>query len=68
METKRDPILRSISSFVSNGWPKKITDDFKPYKARQNEIGIEDGCLMLGTQVIVPQSLHSSNYTVATLA
>ena len=59
METKRDPTLSSISSFVSNGWPNKITDNLKPYKVRQNEIGIEDGCLMWGTRVIVPQSLQS---------
>ena len=37
METKQDPTLSSISSFVSNGWPNKITDDLKPYKVRQNE-------------------------------
>ena len=59
METKQDPTLSSISSFVSNGWPNKITDNLKPYKVRQNEIGIEDGCLMWGTRVIVPQSLQS---------
>ncbi len=51
----RDPVLKTISTYVSNGWPTDVTDDLKPYKARQNEIGLEDKCLMWGVCVIIPQ-------------
>ena len=57
-ETTRDPVLRKISTYVANGWPTEVSDDLKPYKARQNKIGMEDKCLMWGVRVIIPQSLQ----------
>ena len=51
-------MLRKISTYVANGWPTEVSDYLKPYKARQNEIGMEDKCLMWGVRVIIPQSLQ----------
>ena len=56
--TRRDPLLSKVSHYVKNGWPDQISDELKPYKNREQEIGIESGCLMWGIRVIVPKSLQ----------
>ena len=46
-----------------------MSEDLQPFKSRQDEIGLEDGCLMWGIRVIIPaafqstilQSLHSGH-------
>lgn len=38
-----------------SGWPQQeLEDEFKPYKSRDNELSLLDGCLMWGVRVIVP--------------
>ena len=53
--TSRDLVL----TYVQNGWPATVPEQLKPYKVRENEIGIESGCLMWGIRVIIPESLQS---------
>ena len=57
-ETTCDPVLKKVSTYVAKGWPTEVTDDLKPYKARQNEIGMENKCLMWGVRVMIPTSLQ----------
>ena len=56
--TRRDPVLSKVTTYVTTGWPDKVTDELKPYHFRQQEIGIESGCLMWGIWVIIPKSLQ----------
>ena len=46
--TRRDKTLSKVFTYVQNGWPEQVPDELKPYKTRQNEIGIECDCLMWG--------------------
>jgi hypothetical protein len=57
--TSRDTFLSKVLMYVQNGWPDEVEECIKPYKSRQNEIGIETGCLMWGIRVIVPENLQS---------
>ena len=57
--TSRDTVLSKVLMYVQNGWPDEVEECIKPYKSRQNEIGIETGCLMWGIRVIVPENLQS---------
>ena len=41
-----------------NGWPKKIKDELKNYKIKENELTIENECLMWGHRLVVPSSLR----------
>ena len=34
--------------------------DLQPFKSRQNESGLKDGCLMWGIRVIIPAALQST--------
>ena len=35
-------------------WPTELAPEIKPYHRRQNELSLEDGCILLGQRVIVP--------------
>ena len=48
-----------VRSYVYNGWPDQVEDALRPFKTRQDEIGVEGDCLMWGIQVIVPEALQT---------
>ena len=54
--TRSDRVLSKVLTYVESGWPEQVPEEIKPYKSRQNEIGIESGCLMWGIRVIIPES------------
>ena len=52
--TNQDPVLAKVRNLVL-GWPASVTDeDIRPYFNKQNELSIEGGCVLRGTQVVVP--------------
>ena len=58
--TRVDPVLSRVYSFVTNGWPQTITDpDIRPYKERQDQLTVEQGCVLWGMRVIVPEVLRT---------
>ncbi len=64
--TKKDPCLAKISYYVSEGWPAKDhqggqsseSSEFKAFNQRRTELNIEDGCLLWGNRVVVPEKLR----------
>ena len=55
--TDHDPVLAKVKVWVQTGWPddRTTTDqDFRPYRRRQNELSVEDGCVLWGSRVVVP--------------
>lgn len=75
-ETACDSILKSVAKYVANGWPRKLSmlsnQSLKPYYLCRNDIALENGILMRGHKVIIPQSvrgrileeLHSSHFGI----
>ena len=59
IQTKQDPLLKKLSQYVMQGWPKEVDDDLKPYHKREKEISLEHGCLLWGIRVIVPKALQT---------
>jgi len=58
--TRVDPVLSRVYSFVINGWPQAVTDpDIRPYKERQDQLTVEQGCVLWGMRVIVPEVLRT---------
>ena len=39
--TSHDPVLSKVFTYVRNGWPATVPEQLKPYKTRENEIGVE---------------------------
>lgn len=60
-ETERDKILSNVIEMLENGDMERLKgDEFKPYLSRKNELTIENGVLMWGFRIIIPQSLRQS--------
>ena len=57
--TRTDPLLSKIYGYVQKGWPYKITDEERPYWRRYKDLSTENGCLLWGNRVIIPQKFQS---------
>ena len=57
--TREDPVLARVLKYVLQGWPANVLGDFadamKPYKSRVNELSVQDGCVLWGARVLVPE-------------
>ncbi|KAK2575241.1 hypothetical protein KPH14_012756 [Odynerus spinipes] len=54
-ELRRDPVLSKVYKFTLEGWPVTVQDEFKPYERRAKEISVENGLLLWGYRVIIPE-------------
>jgi hypothetical protein len=60
LQTNRDKIISKVYYYVTHGWPNLFSDDLKPYKDRQTDLSVEQGYLMLGYRVVIPNKSHKS--------
>ena len=52
---QKDPVLSRVYEYTLSGWSKECKDEsLQPYWNRRDELSIEDGCLLWGRRVIVP--------------
>ena len=58
--TRSDKVLSKVYRYTQTGWPGSVSKDLQPYKSKQDEIGLEGGCLMWGIRVIIPAKLQSA--------
>ena len=63
--TATDAILSKVVSFVQQGWPHQVQNEFKPYFIRRHELTVEANCLLWGRKVIVPEK-HQHRYMCVT--
>ncbi|CAI5657334.1 unnamed protein product [Oreochromis niloticus] len=53
--TEQDPELSQLKQWLLQGWPATVEQDqLKPYAKRQQELSVQDGCILWGSRVIVP--------------
>ena len=43
---------------LQKGWPSQINNVLKPYRIRQTELSVEEGCIMWGARVVIPKKLQ----------
>lgn len=59
--TDADVTLRKVAYFVLKGWPRKVSDErLKPYHACRTQLSVENGYIMRGHKVVIPDSLRSN--------
>jgi len=58
--TRCDPILSHVFRYTQQGCPSKVSDEFKPYYTRRDELTLEGGCVMWGVWIIVPKKLQET--------
>ena len=60
-ETANDPVLRSLWQTVTQGWPetiKELPTPLRQFWSYREEIGVSDGVIFKGSQVIIPKTLQ----------
>lgn len=53
--TAKDVTLSHVHEFVLKGWPAAVEPQFMPYFTQRLELSVQDGCVLWGAQVIIPQ-------------
>ena len=56
--TAADRVLSKVHRYVKSGWPATVSDQLQPYFNRQHELTVEEGCVMWGIGVLIPQKLR----------
>ena len=58
--TTKDPSLSQVLQYTLEGWPQKgISDNLKIFYQRRDQLSMDQGCLLWGTRVIVPEVLQA---------
>ena len=53
--TRRDPLLSRVLQYIQQGWPIHGDQELKPFWSKQTELTVQDGCLLWGSRVVIPQ-------------
>ena len=59
--TKSDVILKQLMKMIKQGWPdkyKSVPLCLQPFFAVRDELSIQDGIVLKGTKVVIPESLQ----------
>ena len=60
METVKDVVLSRVYQYVLEGWPRGgVNDNLKPFYQRKDQLSTDQGCLLWGTRVIIPEVLQA---------
>lgn len=59
LESQKDPVLSKVIFYLQNGWPDiKNNKDFLPFYLKRCELSIEQGVLMWGYKIIIPNKFR----------
>jgi len=56
--TRTDTELSQVFEFVQTGWPTMVPPNLQPYFCRRQELSTNQGCVIWGTRVVIPQALR----------
>ena len=60
-ETSRDPTMKLLSRTIQDGWPdeiRQVPNSLRTFWSYRDELGIVNGIIFKGRQVVVPESLR----------
>ena len=58
--TKKDPLLSQVYHYTQSGWPNEVDDVLLSFWNPRFELKIEQGCLLWGIRVVIPQKLREA--------
>ena len=56
--TRQDPILGRIHGYIRNGWPASTSEEYQPFRDRQQQLSTEGQIVLWGNRVIIPEKLR----------
>ncbi|XP_020909051.1 uncharacterized protein K02A2.6 [Exaiptasia diaphana] len=57
-ETAVNPVYSRVCQYTISGWPYVTDPSYFPFKSKQHELTVEQGCLLWGTRVVIPPYLQ----------
>ena len=53
----KDPVLCKVKKWLSQGWidTDYHVEDLRPYRQHKEELSLQDGCILWGSRVVVPE-------------
>ena len=57
--SERDSILSRVVEYTMQGWPSVEEKELEPFHRRKDKLTVQDGCLMWGSQVVIPSKYHA---------
>ena len=58
--TRNDVILSKVTHMLKDGWnDKELSDKIKPFKDRKSELSVDNGCVLWGSRVVIPEKLRA---------
>ena len=65
VETRSDPILGRVAKACEVGWQSANlnSEQFIPFTRRNEELSLQDGCVLWGSRVIIPTKLRKALLT-----
>jgi len=58
--TQKDSLLSKVCSYSLKGWPAQIPKPLKIYHSKIAELSVEEGCVLWGGRVVIPQALKAT--------
>ena len=58
--TDRDPLLSHVRRMVLHGWHDSDDPKLCPFTRRKEELSVQDGCVLWGSRVVVPEAVRSN--------
>lgn len=58
--TRKDPILSKVMYYLNSNWPDSIDNNFKPFFRRKEELSVENGVVMWGYRLVIPNKLRNT--------
>ena len=53
--TQRDPSLAPVLQYIHQGWPYQGDPKLIPFSSKREELSVNEGCILQGSQVVMPQ-------------
>ena len=53
--TDTDPVLSRVRQNLLSGWTIPDEPDLQPYQSLTSELSVQDGCVLRGSRVVIPQ-------------
>lgn len=59
-QTKSDQFLQQVTSYIRDGWPKKIDNRWKPTYSLRFDMEVTEDCILYQDRVFIPASLQNA--------
>ena len=67
--TNSKPLCSPVRQLVQSGWPYLVQDvQLKPFATRKDELSVQDGCILWGKRVVIPNSDEEAGVFVCLVA